>query len=160
MHASLACALFEQPGCSIKNARANTRATAAAAAATAVLATIARGTSTVGWKGHSEGQNRQSRKLSGYVAWRCTGRAADTDMREQATVFMVQPVGPRSTPALPLPLPRLRLRLCIPAQTIAISGNALTGHEKRMRQPCHVRHKTQSSIKMQGGHLTQRQRRR
>lgn len=131
MHASLACALFEQPGCNIKNARA---------AAAATTACHSCNTSGKGGRG-ATAEPTVKKPLAGYVAWRCVQGVPPTRTCENKPQYLW---------CNQLPLPRAPF----------ISGNALTGHKKRMRQPrATSAHKTQSSIKMQGGHLTQRQRR-
>lgn len=100
MHASLACALFEQPGCNIKNARAAHEQLLPRLLATVATRVAAEG---VGGVGPTVKKPRWVRGLAV-----CTGRAADTDMRVQATVFMVQPVA-LATPPYPSPLLRLLL---------------------------------------------------
>lgn len=98
MHASLACALFEQPGCNIKNARAAHEQLLPRLLATTVATRVA--AEGVGGVGPTVKKPRRVRGLAV-----CTGRAADTDMRVQATVFMVQPVA-LATPPYPSPLVR------------------------------------------------------
>lgn len=94
MHASLACALFEQPGCNIKNARAAHEQLLPRLLATTVATRVA--AEGVGGVGPTVKKPRRVRGLAV-----CTGRAADTDMRVQATVFMVQPVALTTPPPPP-----------------------------------------------------------